>query len=518
MSAERMPDRDGPIDVALDGRSLDWELLDAVYEHPVRVAIAESQWQRVRDARARIERLLESNEAYYGINTGFGPLCRTRIPPDQLVRLQENLVISHAVGLGEPAPDAIVRWMMLFKIHALLAGYSGASEAVVRALAAMLNADLLPVVPTRGSLGASGDLAPLAHMAKPLLGLGQVRRGRQVVEAAEALAAAGVEPVRLGPKDGLALLNGTQFMSAYAAATVVRARRLARQADAIASMSLEGLMGSARPFDARLHEIRPHPGAISVARNFRALLADSEILPAHAHCEEVQDPYSLRCIPQVHGAARDAVEHLAEVTLREINGVTDNPIVFDDGDVISGGNFHGEPLALTQDYAAAALAELASISERRIYLLLDGRQGLPALLMKDTGVNSGFMLVQYAAAALVSENKVLAHPASVDSIPTSMGQEDHVSMGATAAIKCRQILENAETVLAVELLCAAQALDFRAPLKAGCGPRLCHELVRQRIPHAYADRDFGSDIANCLDLIREQSLCRSINETGISLA
>ena len=488
--------------------------LDAGLGRPLQVTITGQALERVGRGREWVEGLIRRGQPVYGINTGFGPLKNRRIPPEQLDQLQENLIVSHAVGVGPPAPPEIVRWMLLFKLHMLLQGHSGVRSDVVRLLQTCLNADMLPVVPTRGSLGASGDLAPLAHLVLALIGRGEmsVPSGpageRRVRPAAEVLNSLGLAPLRLEAKEGLALINGTQFMAAYAANIAVRARRIADLADLIASASLEGIRGSVRPMDARLHELRPHPGAQQVAANIRRHLAESEILLSHAQCERVQDPYSFRCVPQVHGAMRDALTHFCDVVTREINSVTDNPLVFEN-EAISGGNFHGQPLALVLDYLAMALTDLASISERRTYQLLAGEDGLPKLLMQQTGLNSGFMLLQYTAAALVNECKVLSAPASVDSIPTSLGQEDHVSMGATAALKCYEIVDRVETVLAIELLCAAQALDFRAPLKPGRGPRAAHALVRQQVPHAEQDRPFGQDLQTCLRLLRESAELRS---------
>ncbi|MDX1548314.1 MAG: histidine ammonia-lyase, partial [Rhodothermales bacterium] len=386
---------------------------------------------RVRRARSVVEAALRDGEAHYGINTGFGVLARQRIPDDAVEQLQHNLLLSHAVGIGELVPRPVCRLMLQLKIHALGLGFSGVSPATFERLLRFDALGLVPAVPSRGSVGASGDLAPLAHLALPLIGHGQFwdADGRGTRPAADVLAEHSLEPLRLGAKDGLALINGTQLMSAYGAYVLERAQHLCLAADVLAAMSLEALQGSLVPFDARIQALRPHPGAARVARNVRALLVESEILESHRHCGKVQDPYCLRCVPQVHGASRDALAHAAAVVETEINSVTDNPLVFENGDVLSGGNFHGQPLALALDYAALALAELASISERRTYLLLEGHDGLPKLLMKETGINSGFMIPQYTAAALVSENKVYAHPASVDSIPTSLGQEDHVSMG-----------------------------------------------------------------------------------------
>lgn len=487
--------------------------LDAVLNAPLHVDIPEAEIERAAAARAWVDALTAENAPAYGINTGFGHLKNVRIPPHQLAQLQENLLVSHAVGVGPPAPPEIVRWMLLFKTNMLLLGHSGVRPEVIRTLAAWLNADLLPRVPTRGSLGASGDLAPLAHLCLPLIGRGQMQRGPAgaMRPAAEALAEAAVAPLHLAPKEGLALINGTQFMSAYAARIGVRAARLVDLADLFLCMSLEGLRGSISPMDPRLHRLRPHAGAQRVAESVRGHMRDSEILRSHENCDKVQDPYSLRCAPQVHGAVRDALGHFCGVVECEINSVTDNPLLFGPGDrfgspcaqAISGGAFHGEPLALVLDYLAMALTELANISERRIYLLLEGQDGLPKLLMRDTGLNSGFMLPQYTAAALLNECKVLASPACVDSIPTSLGQEDHVSMGATSALKCYEILDRAETVLAIEMMCAAQAMDYRDPLRPGVGPRRAREIVRGAITHAEQDREFGYDIEAALRLLRE---------------
>jgi len=355
-------------------------------------------------------------------------------------------------------------------------------------------------------------------MALPLIGQGHFwGEGGAHVPAADVLAAHGLEPIELAAKDGLSLINGTQFMAAYGAWVLHRATKLVRTADILASMSLEALQGSAHPFDERVHAIRPHPGQVGVARNMRTLLEESEILESHRDCGKVQDPYCLRCVPQVHGASRDALSYAVRVLETEMNSVTDNPLVFDDGEVISGGNFHGQPLALALDFSAIALAELASISERRTYLLLEGHDGLPRLLMQETGLNSGFMIPQYTAAALVSENKVLCHPASVDSIPTSLGQEDHVSMGSISAVKLLQVMENVQHVFAIELLTAAQALDYRAPLKPGRGVARAHALVRERIPHREGDYLFQDDLAPSVELIRSSALQRHVEEAGDDL-
>ncbi len=503
----------GSARIVFDGkRRLTLEQLDPYWGRPIDVQLTDGVWDTVRASSEAVRRIVLRAEPAYGVNTGFGQLCTKRISEDQLETLQTNLVLSHAVGVGDPAPREIVRWMMLFKIQDLTHGVSGISVPTLRLLADLLRADVIPVIPTQGSLGASGDLAPLAHMVLPMLGRGTVSVGGRTQEARQALARAGIEPVRLGPKEGLALINGTQFMSAYAATIAVRTRRLAKHVDVIAAMSLEGMQGSLTPFYERLNALRPHPGAMETAENVRRMMADSQILRSHVDCGRVQDPYSLRCVPQVHGASRDALRHAAQVVETEINSVTDNPLILQDDEVVSGGLFHGQPLALVLDYLAIALAELGSISERRVYLLLSGVSGLPTLLMQDTGLNSGFMLPQYTAAALVSENKGLCTPSSVDSIPTSLGQEDHVSMGARAAVKCLQVLENTETVLAIEQMCAAQALDYRAPALPGVGPQVAHAEVRKDIPHAEEDRLFGEDIAKSLALLRAERIVRAVEK------
>ena len=468
--------------------------------------------ERVEQSRQIVNEVLDDGAPHYGINTGFGALAQKQIPADELEHLQRNLVLSHAVGVGDLVPKAITRLMLKLKIHALGLGYSGVSRATFDRLLLFADRDWIPALPSRGSVGASGDLAPLAHMALPLLGLGRfwTDDGTDVRPAHDVLDAHDLEPLTLQPKDGLSLINGTQLMSGYGAHVLARAQRLVSIADLLASMSLEALQGSIKPFDARLHDVRPHPGAQTVAWNVRTLLADSEILESHRNCGKVQDPYCLRCVPQVHGASRDALDHATEIVECEINSVTDNPIVFPNGDVISGGNFHGQPLALALDYAAIALAELASISERRTYLLLEGHDGLPELLMEDTGLNSGFMIPQYTAASLVSENKSLCHPASVDSIPTSLGQEDHVSMGSIGATQLLDVLDNVQHVLAIELLTAAQALDYRRPLRPGRGVEVAHERIRHHIPHREEDYLFEDEIDTSLALVRDSELLDAV--------
>ncbi len=473
----------------------------------------------VNRSRKLVEAALNDGKPHYGINTGFGILANKTIDPSQMADLQKNLLLSHACGVGVPVLPEITRLMIQLKIHALALGNSGISVETFRQLLAFDQEGIVPWVPSRGSLGASGDLAPLAHMCLPLIGRGKVWNSEfnAKLEAAAVLRKHGIEPVVLQPKDGVSLINGTQLMSAHGAYILERALVMLTQADILSAMSLEALQGSSSPFDARVHEIRPHPGQGRVAANIRTLLRDSEILDSHRDCGKVQDPYCLRCVPQVHGASRDAIKYCVDVVETELNSVTDNPLVFENGDIISAGNFHGQPLALALDFAAIALSELASISERRIYLLLEGHDGLPTFLMADTGVNSGFMIPQYTAAALVSENKILSHPASVDSIPSSLGQEDHVSMGSISALKLLSILDNVEQVLAVELLSASQALDFRVPLNPGAGVMSAHKFVRQHIKHARKDYEVGDDLERCASMLRRGELMLAVESGSGSL-
>jgi len=494
----------------LSGRKLTLARLRTALARDERLALAPGARTRIRASRRIVDRLHHDPAPHYGINTGFGILAHQRVPAADIEKLQENLILSHAVGVGDEVPAEIVRLMLLLKVNGLAVGMSGVREKVVDYLIRFYNADALPVVYTKGSLGASGDLAPLAHMVLPLLGLGEMDFQGRRVAATAVLKTLGLQPLRLQSKEGLGLINGTQFMSAYGVHCLLRIENLAKTADIAAAMTLEAARGSASPYDARIHAARPHTGQIEVAANLRKLLRGSRILPSHAHCAKVQDPYSLRCVPQVHGAVRLAIDHARSVLETEINSATDNPLVFANGDVISGGNFHGEPLAFILDYLAIATAEFASISERRIYMLLHGDTigdlKVPRLLMKDTGLNSGFMIPQYTAAALVSENKVFAHPASVDSIPSSLGQEDHVSMGSISATKLLEVVKNTETVLAIEFMCSAQGLEFLRPLRSGPGVEAAFTEVRRYIPFAQADRLFHHDVQTALALVRSEQI------------
>lgn len=442
--------------------------------------------QRLVTNRTYLDDILKGGKTYYGINTGFGSLCNVRIQDHELSQLQENLVCSHACGMGDEVPQEIVRWMLLLKVHALSKGYSGVRKDIVNRLIDFYNAGITPVVYELGSLGASGDLAPLAHLSLPLLGKGEVYFKGQKMKAADAIAQAGLQPMSLVAKEGLALLNGTQFMSSYAVACLIATQRLVQWADVISALSADAFLAKDEPFRHSLHRVRPHHGQITTAQNMLRILSGSALQQEPK--VQVQDPYSFRCIPQVHGASKDAIVHIIKTVEVEINSVTDNPIVFHDDDaILSGGNFHGQPLALHLDFLAIALAELANISERRTYLLVSGQRGLPPFLAPEAGVNSGFMIAQYTAAAIVSQNKQLCTPASVDSIVSSNGQEDHVSMGANAATKLYKVVKNVQRVLAIELLTAAQALDLRRPLQSS--PILEDVVSRLRSRVSFMDRD-----------------------------
>lgn len=508
--------------VRLTGHDLTLEDVEAVARYGAAVELDANARTRMAASRATIQELVATGDAVYGVTTGFGDLASVRIDPAQVRRLQENLVISHSVGVGPPHDRATVRAMLLLRANTLARGQSGCRPELVDRLLDFLRLGLHPIVPEQGSVGASGDLAPLAHLAAPIIGRGEAEVGGDRVDGAEALRRVGLDPMRLEAKEGLALLNGTQQMTAVGALLVLGAERLARTASVVAAMTVEALLGTNVAFTAEYHEARPHPGQRAVAAELRHLLRDSALQAAHhGDAHKVQDPYSVRCVPQVHGASRDALAYARRVVEIELNSSTDNPLVFPDGTgadaalatgggrVISGGNFHGQPVALAMDFAALAIAELGSISERRTALLIDGRlSGLPPFLVEDAGLNSGLMLLQYAAAALVSENKVLVHPASADSIPTSANQEDHVSMGSIAARQARDVLRNAEHVLAFELLCAGQGMDFRVERigAAGLGAGEAHRRLRERVDHLATDRDPGPDIQAALEIVREGRL------------
>ena len=476
------------------------------------VSLADSAMQRVVRVRAEIDGWLGPDAPdVYGVNTGFGALAEVRVPTEDLARLQLNLVRSHATGVGQPFSRPITRAMMLLRANVLVLGTSGVRPEVPTLLVEMLNRDVVPVVPEKGSVGASGDLAPLAHLALVLVGEGEAFFGGERLTGAEALRRAGLKPIALAAKEGLALINGTQAMTADAALSLVRARRLCDTADIAGAQSLDALKGTARAFDARIHAMRPHPGQALSAAHLRRLTAGSQIADSHLDCGKVQDPYSLRCMPQVHGASRDVIAYCAEVVERECNAATDNPLAFETEtglELLSGGNFHGQPVAFAADFLAIALAELANISERRIEQLVNPAlsSGLPPFLAPNSGLNSGFMIAQVTAAALVSENKGLCHPASVDSIPSSANREDHVSMGTIAARKARAVLEHVETVLAIEVLCGAQGIDLRRPLRSSPAIEAVHARLRTEVAPMMDDRVLHPDIEVALSLVREGAL------------
>jgi histidine ammonia-lyase len=491
---------------ALTGNDLRLEDVWEVAVHRAPVGLADEARSQMEAARALVE---HATEHTYGVNTGFGRFVSESIPPEQVEELQLRLLRSHACGVGEPYPSDVVRAAMLLRANALAKGFSGARVETVELLIECLNRGVLPRVPSRGSVGASGDLAPLAHLALPLVGEGQAWFEGALRPGADALQAAGLEPVRLGAKEGLSLINGTQFMAAMGALAVVRAWRLARVADLACALSLEALQGSRTSFHPAIHEARPLRGQLDSAANLHRLLEGSAIIESHRWCDRVQDAYSLRCAPQVHGASRDLLAHVEATIGVELNAATDNPLVLvDEGLVVSNGNFHGQPLAFGLDLLAMGVSELASISERRVERLVNPSlsEGLPPFLTVEGGLNSGFMIPQYVAASLVSENKSLCHPASVDSIPTSAGQEDHVSMGNASGLKALQVLDNSERALAIELLAGAQAIEFLAPLEPGPGVRATHDAVRELSERVRDDRSLADDIERVAGAIRDGTI------------
>jgi histidine ammonia-lyase len=494
--------------VVLDGGNLDLADLEAVARRKRPVALAPQAREAVARARRVVDGVVERNAVVYGVTTGFGNFADVVIPRDRLGELQLNLVRSHAAGVGEPLGEAETRALMVLRANVLAKGFSGVRLETLDLLIAMINAGVHPVVPSQGSVGASGDLAPLAHLALALVGEGSSSYGDRRQPSAEALTAAGLEPVALEAKEGLALINGTQLITGLAGLALAEAWRLARTADVAGALSLDALKGTDVAFDPRIHAARPHPGQGASARNVAKLLAGSSIRESHRDCGKVQDAYSLRCMPQVHGACRDALAYVDRTVGVEMNAATDNPMVFaDDGVLLSGGNFHGEPVALASDVLAIAVAELGSISERRIERLVNpALSGLPAFLTPEGGIHSGLMIAHVTAAALVSENKVLAHPASVDSIPTSANKEDHVSMGAIAARKAMQVVANVRRVLAVELIAACQALEFLKPLESSPPLAAVYRLVRERVRPFDRDRYLAPEIEAVAELVREGAI------------
>jgi len=476
-----------------------------IAKNPSKAKLNTQAKDQILNSKKNVQKIVESDRTVYGINTGFGPLCDVKISEEETAQLQHNLIISHAVGVGKPIDKELSTIMMIAKVHALSKGFSGVSLEVIERLILMLEKDIIPVIPEQGSVGASGDLAPLAHMVLPLLGLGQVWENGVSAETAVILEKNNLEPLKLGPKEGLGLINGTQFILAHAIKGLEKMEYLLDLADLTAAMSLEAYRGSASPFKKELHEIRPFEGSKKVAARMVKFLENSENLKSHEFCDRVQDPYSFRCVPQVHGASRNAFEHLRQMAETELNSVTDNPIVLSAEESISGGNFHGQLMALPLDYATLATAELGNISDRRSYLLLEGKFGLPRLLTESSGLNSGFMIPQYTSAALVTENKTLCFPASADSVPTSLGQEDHVSMGSISGRKFNQVLDNLVNILAVELMFAAQGLEFRRPAKCSRIVEENYAILRSKVAKLEDDRLIGNDMLAIAELIRNRA-------------
>lgn len=491
------------------------ELTIALAKGTAKGVFSENTLQKIKKSQADVQEIVESHRTVYGVNTGFGILANKKISEEDTRTLQHKILQSHSVGVGKNIPVDIAKIMLITKLHALAQGFSGVQLSTLQRILWHIENDVIPLVPEKGSVGASGDLAPLSHLFLPLIGLGKVFYKGEITSTSTVLEKEGLNPILLGPKEGLALINGTQFILSFAVKTVERFFNCLEIADIIGAMSLESLQGTKAPFDARLHDLRPFEGNKLVAQRLRTLLENSEIMESHEDCDRVQDPYSLRCMPQVHGAARNAWLHLKELTEIELNSVTDNPIIFSPEDTISGGNFHGQPLALPLDYACFAAAELGNISDRRCYLLLEGKFGLPMLLMNDVGLNSGFMIPQYTTAALVTENKTLCFPASADSVPTSLGQEDHVSMGSISGRKLYQILDNLEFILAIELMSACQAIEFRRPLKSSVLLEQAHEFVRRKVSFADEDRIFAEDIKEIKGMVEDYSFVKNMSQIAL---
>ena len=500
------------ISLGFDGMTLDH--LVAIARRGAHVRLSQGSQKRLRQTRALVDNWVEQERTIYGVTTGFGALSDVVISKKDTRRLQDNILMSHAAGVGEPLDEPTVRAVMALRIKDLARGHSGIRLETVEHLAALLNWGVSPVVPEKGSVGASGDLAPLAHLALVLAGLGEAFYKGQRISGRQALSKCGLKPIQLEAGEGLALVNGTQVMTAIGGLAVYDAVNLSKMTDIAAALSLEVLMGSRTEFDKRIHQIRPHPGQADAADNMERLVRYSEIITSHKDCSRIQDAYTLRCSPQVHGATKDAVNYCRRVIETEMNSSTNNPLIYaEDQDFLLGGNFHGQPVALALDFLSMAVAELANISERRIERLVNPMlSGLPAFLVSDGGLNSGFMIAQYTAAALVSENKVLCHPASVDSIPTSANKEDHVSMGTISSRQSRDVISNTADVIAIELLCGAQALDLFTNLKPGEGTLAAYQVIRQTIPHLSSDRILASDIAAMRELQRSGRILKAVEK------
>jgi len=501
--------------ITIDSRSLTIKDVVNVARHNYHVTLSKEAIENINKAKKVVDKVILDNKVVYGVNTGFGAFCKKVISKENIKQLQKNLLLSHATGVDEPFQEDVVRAIILLRANTLASGNCGVRVELVQTLLDMLNAGVHPYIPQKGSVGASGDLAPLAHLGLVVIGEGEAYFKGKLLTGSEALQLANIKPIELEAKEGLALINGTQVMTGVAAIVIDEAEAVIKTADIIAACTIDALKGSDAPFDKRLHELRPHPGQLKSAENLRHVMKNSQIRESHRNCDHVQDAYSMRCAPQVHGASRDTIDYVKKVIEIEINSVTDNPIIFPETEeFISGGNFHGQPIALVMDYLGIALSEIANISERRIERMVNSKlsEHLPAFLVKDEGINSGFMITQYTAASLVSENKVLAHPASVDSIPTSANQEDHVSMGTISARKAQTILSNVEFVLAIELLCVAQALDFLRELKPGDGVEAVYKLVREKVSHLDKDRVLHKDINLLKEMISAGIVLKKVEE------
>ncbi len=504
-------------EICLDGQSL---TIDQVYQiahdhkNQVALKISTEAMKKMKASREFVYQIVDAGKPVYGINTGFGALSSKHIAKEDLAQLQVNLIRSHCTGVGRPFSKEVTRAIMLLRANCLISGYSGVEPSIVELLLAFLNKGITPVVPEKGSVGASGDLAPLSHIALSLIGEGEVEYNGKIVNSSFAINNIGMKPAVLGPKDGLALINGTACMAALGALACYEARSIMKLADISACITLDGVKGTSKAFHPLITSLKPHPGQVLVVENLNRLLKDSPLADSHPDCGKVQDPYSLRCVPQVHGACRQTLKHAEEVISLELNAVTDNPLIFvDSQEVISGGNFHGEALALAMDYLAMGIAEICNICERRIEKMMNPSfSDLPAFLTKNSGLNSGLMIAHVTAAALVSENKYLCHPASVDSVPTSTDKEDHVSMGVTAGRKLHEVIFNAKNVLAIELLCNTQAIEFQRPLKSSAAIETAVELVRKHVPAILDDRIFYQDINNILKLINNFEVVTSVEE------
>lgn len=506
--------------VIIDSKSLSLDDVVNVTRHNYKVTLSEEAIKNINKGKDIVEKTLQDNKIVYGVNTGFGAFCKEIISKSNIKQLQKNLLLSHATGVDEAFSEDVTRAIMLLRANTLASGNCGVRLELVQTLLDMLNLGVHPLIPQKGSVGASGDLAPLAHLALVLISEGQAFYRGNLLSGKEAMQMANIKTLELEAKEGVALINGTQVMTGVAALVTYEAETIMKTADIIASCTIDALKGSDVPFDKRLHELRPHPGQLKSAENIRLLMRNSLIRESHRNCNYIQDAYSMRCTPQVHGASRDALDYVKNVTEIEINSVTDNPVILlQTKEFLSGGNFHGQPIALAMDFLGIALCEIANISERRIERMVNSKlsEHLPAFLVKDGGINSGFMITQYTAASLVSENKVLAHPASVDSIPTSANQEDHVSMGTISARKAQAILSNVEFVLAIELLCAIQALDYLRELKSGDGIEIAYKLVREKVSFLDKDRVLSPDINLLKDMIGSGIILKKVEEVLGSL-